>query len=136
MAAGNGVAARALLRLGHLLGRTEYLEAAERTLRAGADAVARYPQAHASMLIALEELLQPAEIVILRGDPPALAAWLEALAGYAPQRLVFAIPGDAAGLPEALAVRAPRGPAVAYVCHGETCSPPITSLGELRTALG
>jgi uncharacterized protein YyaL (SSP411 family) len=135
MAAGNGVAAKALIRLGHLLGRTEYLDAAERTLRAAADALARYPQAHASMLIALGEWLEPAEMVILRGDPPALAGWTEALRGYAPNRLVFAIPSDAAGLPDALAVRAPRGPIVAYVCRGSSCSAPITSRDELQTAL-
>ena len=33
---GNGVAAQALLRLGHLLGETRYLDAAERTLMASA----------------------------------------------------------------------------------------------------
>jgi uncharacterized protein YyaL (SSP411 family) len=135
MASGNGVAAKALARLGHLLGRTEYLEAAERTLRAAADAMARYPQAHPSLLIALEEWLEPPEIVILRGEPGELEVWREALRGYAPRRLVLAIPADAPSLPEALAARAPSGSAVAYVCRGPVCSPPITQLKDLTTRI-
>jgi uncharacterized protein YyaL (SSP411 family) len=132
---GNGIAARALGRLGHLLGRTEYLQAAERTLRAGADVVRRFPHAHASMLIALEEWLEPGEVVIVRGEGEELRRWQQALRGYAPRRLVYAIPGGAADLPEALAARAPRAGTVAYVCRGETCSPPIESIDDLERSL-
>jgi uncharacterized protein YyaL (SSP411 family) len=135
MASGNGVAAKALARLGHLLGHVEYLEAAERTLRAAAGAIERYPQAHASLLIALEEWLEPPDLVILRGNAGSLERWRNALRGYAPRRLVFAIPANAAALPEALAARAPRGAAVAYVCRGATCSPPILYPDELSAAL-
>jgi uncharacterized protein YyaL (SSP411 family) len=42
---GNGIAARVLLRLGHLLGEPRYLAAAERSLRAAWPALSRYPQA-------------------------------------------------------------------------------------------
>jgi uncharacterized protein YyaL (SSP411 family) len=135
MASGNGVATRALGRLGHLLGRVEYLESAERALRGASAAMTRYPQAHSSLLIALEEYLEPPEIVVLRGEPRELERWSAALRGYAPRRLVFGIPADAPSLPGALAARAPRGPAVAYVCRGATCSAPITDLNELRQSL-
>jgi len=46
--AGNGVAARLLLRLGYLLAEPRYLDAAERTLRAAWSLVERYPHAHTS----------------------------------------------------------------------------------------
>ena len=67
--AGNAIAARGLLRLGYLLGEPRYLQAAERTLRAAWPAVQKYPEAHASMLFALEDYLRPPQIVILRGMP-------------------------------------------------------------------
>ncbi|MGQ0430742.1 MAG: thioredoxin domain-containing protein, partial [Gammaproteobacteria bacterium] len=129
---GNGVATSTLARLGWLLGETRYLDAAEATLRAGWDSLSRAPQAHTAMLTALEEFLDPVEIVVIRGEAATIAAWSRALAAiYAPRRMVIAIPSDAPGLPDALAAKAPRGPAVAYVCRGPVCSEPVTSLPEL-----
>ncbi len=129
---GNAVAAMVLQRAGYLLGEPRWLAAAERTLRAGWSGVSRQPQAHASMLTVLEEFLHAPEIVILRGAAADIATWQRELARlYAPRRLVFAIPADAPGLPAALADKAPRGPAVAYVCRGSTCSAPIEDLSVL-----
>ena len=134
--AGNGILARVLLRCGYLFGEARYLEAAERTLRSVYPALARYPLGHASVLIALEELLRPTEIVILRGEAEAIEAWREELAReYAPGRLVLAIGADATDLPAALADKGPRGAAVAYLCRGSTCSAPLHSLGALRSEL-
>src|SRR5690606_9973104 len=45
---GNGMAARALSSLGHLLGEPRYLEAAEGTVRSAWHSIARYPEAHAT----------------------------------------------------------------------------------------
>jgi len=129
---GNGVAALALARLGWLLGETRYLDAAERTLRGGWASVNRAPSAHAMMLTALEEYVDPPQVVILRGEAPDVAAWSGALAPlYAPRRLVLAIPSDAAGLPAALAAKAPRSTTVAYLCEGPACSEPIDDLPRL-----
>jgi hypothetical protein len=135
--AGNGVAASVLLRLGYLLGETRYLTAAERALRAAWPALERHPHAHISLLRALEELLRPPTIVILRGVPVAIEGWRRELSKvYAPEQLVLAIPADATGLPSGLADKAPRGDAVAYVCRGNTCSAPLDSLGALEEFLG
>jgi uncharacterized protein len=134
--AGNGIAALVLQRCGHLLAEPRYLQAAERTLHAAWPALGRYPQSHVSLVTALEELLEPAEIVILRGEPEAIEAWRRELARlYAPRRLVLAIPAATAGLPAALADKAPRREAVAYVCRGSTCLAPLDSLGALAEAL-
>jgi uncharacterized protein len=134
--AGNGIAARVLLRLGHLLGEPRYLAAAESTLRAAWAALEKYPQGHVSLLGALEELLSPAEVVVLRGEARTIDGWRRHLAGvYAPQRLVLAIPADAPDLPAALADKTPRAGPVAYVCRGSSCSAPIDSLDALTEQL-
>jgi hypothetical protein len=134
--AGNGIAARVLLRLGHLLGEPRYLEAAERTLRAAWSALASYPQTFVSLLVALEELLSPPQIVILRGEARSIEGWrLELARLYAPNRLVLAIPAAANGLPRALADKTAPAAAVAYVCRGSTCSAPLDSLDDLLVEL-
>jgi hypothetical protein len=48
---------------------------------------------------------------------------------------VLAIAADAAGLPEAIASKAPRGAAVAYVCRGSACSAPVDALPALLEQL-
>jgi uncharacterized protein YyaL (SSP411 family) len=134
--AGNGVAAFALQRMGYLLGEARYLEAAERTIRAGWPVMERYPQGHTSLLMALEEMLSPPEIVVLRGDPATIDSWRRELAKlYSPRRMVLAVPADAPDLPAAIAEKTPRGPAVAYICRGNVCGEPIASFPELTEAL-
>jgi uncharacterized protein YyaL (SSP411 family) len=133
---GNGIAAFVLQRMGHLLGEPRYLEAAERTIRAAWPVLEKYPQGHMSLLIALEELLNPPETVILRGDAATLETWRRELAKlYAPRRLVLAIPAQAAGLPPALAAKPVRGQATAYVCRGSVCSAPVESFSVLAAHL-
>jgi uncharacterized protein len=135
--AGNGVAARVLLRLGHLLGEPRYLSAAERTLRAAWPALEKYPQGHVSLLLALGELLNPPEIIVLRGEARTVEGWRsELVQSYAPQRLVLAIPADTPDLPPALANKTARAGPVGYLCRGSTCSAPIDSLEALIEQLG
>jgi len=134
--AGNGMAARVLLRLGFLLGETRYLDAAERALRAAWSLVERYPHGHTSLLMALDELTEPPTIVVLRGAAADLAVWRAELDKlYEPRRLVLAVPDDAGDLPAALADKRPQAGTVAYVCRGTTCSAPLGTLGDLVRAL-
>jgi uncharacterized protein YyaL (SSP411 family) len=133
---GNGVAARVLLRLGYLLAEPRYLASAERTLRAAWPSLAPHPQAHVTLLGALGELLSPPEIVILRGEARTIEGWRRDLARvYSPQRLVLAIPSEAADLPPALADKTPRAGPVAYICRGSSCSAPLDSLDALTEQL-
>jgi uncharacterized protein len=130
--AGNGIAAFVLQRLGHILGETRYLLAAEQTLRAAWPVMEKYPQGHMSLLIALEELFHPPQIVILRGQTHEIHPWQSELARlYAPRRLVLAIAADARDLPPALADKRARDKAVAYVCEGSVCSAPVESFSAL-----
>ncbi len=137
---GNAVAAFGLQRLGYLVGETRYLAAAENVLRAAWEPLNKAPYAHTSMLTALEEALNPPEIIILRGKQPELDAWRSQIAAlYAPRRLVLAIPDDAASLPTSLASKAGRGALIAYHCRGSVCDAPITDpellLRRLQAAL-
>jgi uncharacterized protein YyaL (SSP411 family) len=133
---GNGIAAKVLGRLGHLLGESRYLEAAESTLKAIWPSIRSMPHGHASLLLALEESLFPFQTVVIRGSNTATAEW-QALASkpYAPRRLTLAIPDTADSLPGQLGARAPRGETVAYVCSGHTCSAPLTDTRNFEAAL-
>ena len=131
--AGNGIAARLLVRLGYLLGETRYLDAAERTLRAASAVMERYPHGHTSLLMALDEFTAPPAIVVLRGPAEDIDVWKRELdKAYDPRRLAIGIPADATDLPAGLADKKPQGPGtVAYVCRGTTCSAPVGTLGDL-----
>ena len=133
---GNGIAAMVLLRLGHVLGQADYLQAAERCLTALYATAARFPSAHNALLNAMEEFLYPTQTIVLRGEAAATAPWRElADAHFAPRRLVFAIPPTAA-LPSGLAARVPRGDVTAYVCEGHACQAPVDTLAAFEAALG
>ena len=135
--AGNGVAAQALARLGWLIGDTRYLDSAAHTVRAADAMLQRYPQAHAALLVALDEQVEPPEIVIVRGEASEVAAWRDSLSRvYAPRRLVFAIPDNISDLPTALAAKVPQDTTCAYLCRGMTCSEPVRSLQALIALSG
>jgi uncharacterized protein YyaL (SSP411 family) len=130
---GNGVATFALQRLGHLVGESRYLVASERTLQLFQSGFERQPTAYSSLLIALDEHLAPPRIVVLRGAGSEVEAWRRALARiYRPATLVFAIPADATALPGVLAKPVPGAGAVAWVCEGASCGPPIATLSDLE----
>ncbi|TMG85593.1 MAG: thioredoxin domain-containing protein [Betaproteobacteria bacterium] len=135
--AGNGVAAQALVTLGHWLGEPRYLDAAERTLRAFASELGERPSGVASLLIALEDSVSPPTSVLLRGDPGTSAAWQRRLERtYRPhvRTLDLAHEGE---LPGALSRphEAGASDATAWVCSGTSCLPPIHTLEALEAAL-
>jgi uncharacterized protein YyaL (SSP411 family) len=133
---GNGIAASVLCRLGYLLGELPYLDAAERTLRAGWPMLQQYPQAHMSLVNALEDFLTSVQILIIRGNAPEIQRWAAELGAlYSPTRMIFAIPGDAADLPPALAAKQAMAGTVAYVCTGMVCSAPLTDQREIAREL-
>ncbi|MGE5626124.1 MAG: thioredoxin domain-containing protein [Bacillota bacterium] len=136
MPSGNAVAARSLIALGHLTATPAYIDAGERTLKTAHGAYSQYPESHAAMLLALEHMLDPPAMVVLRGEPEALEDWRAELASqYDPRRLVLSIPLRAQGLPGLLARCMPRGEACAYLCTGTTCSLPVMSVESLARAL-
>ncbi len=137
MPSGNGTAAFVLQRLGHLLGEHRYIDAAARALRNAWQAMDEYPHGHVTLLGALEEYLNPPEIIVIRGKSKEINRWAESAAKlYAPSRLIFAIDEEDNDLPGLLAERrAIAGETVAYRCVGTHCELPITSWEELAASL-
>ena len=134
---GNGIAARALLRLGHLLGDTRYLDGAERTLRAAWTTLQHMPQACCSLLRALNDFLQPRMHVVIRyGGTDEERVWrAESTQTSARRTDAYFIPADATGLPGIVSAQTYVSGGVAYVCRGTSCQPPIGSPGLLKQAL-
>ena len=136
---GNGMAARALLKLGHLLGEPRYLDAAARTLQAAWPTLAELPQACCTLLLALDELLRPPAQVVLHADADEAARWHEALARIDDGRTdIYTIPAQQAPLPATLAAQSHARGGTAYLCRGLHCLAPVTepaALAQLAATL-
>jgi uncharacterized protein YyaL (SSP411 family) len=123
---GNGIAARALLKLGHLLGEVRYLDAAERTLRAAWPTLSQYPEGCCSLLLALDDFLDPHTHIVLRADDDEAVRWKDAIANAGQARTdIYRIPATESPLPGILAAQRHQTGGVAYICRGVQCSPPI-----------
>lgn len=135
--AGNAIACYVLNRLGHLLGETRYLQAAERTLKYSWSAIVQLPSAYNTLLNALEEYLSPPEIIILRGAQNEMTTWQTLCStGFNPHRLTFAIPNTVTQLPGILSNTTAKSPHVtAYFCKEHQCSAPIENLSEFQKTL-
>ncbi len=135
--AGNGIAAKSLLVLGHWVGDMNYVATAERTVRLFARDIVEQPSGFASLIIALEAWLQPPTTVLVQGDAATCAAWTQAIGrSYRPEVAVLDLSAQDA-LPAMLAkphVGAPGG-ATAWVCSGASCLPPLTTIDAVEAAL-
>ncbi len=130
MPAGNGVAAMALLRLGHLLGEPRYLDAARRTLAIFASQLAH--PASASLLGALAEHMSPPTTVLLRGPLAEVEQWRLRLTREW-SGLALALPN---GVPLPPALAKPESARVnAWVCSGVNCLPPVGDFDELMRVM-
>jgi len=132
---GNGVAARALIALGHLAAEPRYVEAGERAVRAFGGALAESPRGCASLVAALEDALSPPTSVLLAGDAPTCLEWQRSLERtLRPGVRIFDLAGRE--VPATLAKGAPLASgATAWVCRGTRCHPPVGSLAEIEALL-
>jgi hypothetical protein len=132
---GNGVAALALQRLGHLVGEVRYLKAAENTLRAFSATMQRNPAACPSMVMALDEYLTPPALLVLRGPQEKLSNWKEALNRlHLPGSILISLPADVQGMPQSLD-RPLTHDVNAWLCRGVECLPAIDHLDVLLERL-
>jgi uncharacterized protein YyaL (SSP411 family) len=130
---GNAMAATALLRLGTLVGRQDYLEAARQTLELAIPLMESHPQAAGQMLIAADMALGPLPEVVVVGDcrQGATRDVLRDLhRRYVPNRVLACRP------PQAVAEPGPLQPLFAgkssediepavYVCQNFRCRQPV-----------
>ena len=132
---GNGIAAVALQKLGHILGEPRYLQAAERTLKAFDSSIANNPAACASLCHALSEFLTPPCMVIIRGKASKMAAWTDAInQNYYPHHLFFYLDDSAKDLPPTLQRNFTKD-VNAWACQGVVCSPSMNDLQALLKVL-
>jgi uncharacterized protein YyaL (SSP411 family) len=136
---GNGIAAVALQRLGHVLGEPRYLQATERALKAFDRNLLNNPAACASLLHALQEFLTPPTIVIITGEAKNMVAWREAIQQhYSPHHLFFYLDEtwdkNKQDLPPTLQ-RNFTNEVNAWVCQGVVCSPCVNNLQQLLDTL-
>ncbi len=137
---GNGVAASALLMLGHLTGEQRYLDAAHATLTWVRALMERVPSGHCTLLHALEMTTYAPEKVILRGPVEEARRWANEIKdGYTPWRQTYVIPyEDTRTLPSylpRLVAMEEQSQVTAYVCSGLQCSLPMKALDELKATL-
>ncbi|HEX4481718.1 MAG TPA: thioredoxin domain-containing protein [Rudaea sp.] len=133
---GNGVAARNLLRLGHLTGETRYVDAAERTLRASFGTLRQNPASCSALLRALNDWLRPRAHVVVRYDGvDEERAWRDALSASPRRTDIYVVPAGAADLPTTLAAQTYVERGAAYVCRGTQCLPPVTTPADALAAL-
>ena len=130
---GNGIAAQVLTKLGYLTGDTQYLDKASGVVQGVSRTVTAMPSAFGSVLVAIEQIINPPPVVIIRGDLEEMAAWARAVMSAEPLKpMVFQIPRDVHdGLPVMLAEKKCGDSTTAYVCTGFTCSAPCSSLDQL-----
>ncbi|MCI0334380.1 MAG: thioredoxin domain-containing protein [Planctomycetes bacterium] len=144
---GNALAATALLRLGKLLGRTDYLEAAAQTLAAAVPLLERAPMAAGQMLLALDRHLGPAHELVLVGDVSrddtkvAIAAVQRRFLPHAviairDSQSIDASATRSARLDELFAGKhSTDGRPVLYVCQNFACQEPAVGLAAIETQL-
>jgi hypothetical protein len=143
--AGNPVAAAALLRLEALNGDAKLREVAEDTLEAFAGIVEHFGIYAGSYGLALEQLLTPAQqIVIVGEDDRADELESAARSGFAVNKTVLRAQAATlreGALPPVLKATLTQLPQLqkmesfAVVCQGRHCLPAVHTVGELQAAL-
>jgi uncharacterized protein len=144
---GNGMAATALIRLGKLTGRTDYLESARRAIVAGLPTIERAPMAAGQLLIALDMWLGPMQELVLIGgvgEAENQAVLGELRRAYLPNTIIAYRPGESHGssarrspiLDPLFAGRAAiNGQPVLYICENFACQAPISGVEAIQAAV-
>jgi hypothetical protein len=129
---GNSMAALALLRLGKLTGRSDFLAAAEGTLQAAAAVIEQAPRAAGQMLAALDMYLGPTPEIVILGDPreaDTAAALVELRRRYVPNRVIacrVAETRHSGPLDPLFAGKALAGPPPGvFICENFACQAPV-----------
>jgi uncharacterized protein YyaL (SSP411 family) len=132
---GNSVAILALLKLGAITGRSDFGDAARKSLQFFSRRLRDLPQAVPCLLQALDFSLQEPVRAVLAGDPNSIRSreLLHAIHSvYQPNKVVLGSAG--AVEPFARSLPAADGPAV-YLCAGTSCQAPTGDPAEVRKLL-
>ena len=140
---GNSIAATALVRLGKLCGKDDYVQAGEETLQSAVGLMQQSPTATGQMLVALDSFLGPTpEIVVMADTANEETAGLLAdlRRRYVPNRVIACrAPSDSSGrsgtLDPIFHGKSPgAGAPAAYVCQNFTCEAPAVGRDAILAA--
>lgn len=132
----NSAGAYALLRLGRLLQKEDYVAAGNRILEAVSSRLAGMPTAHAYALLALEWRVLPTREIVIAGDGKE---FLNALRKrFLPRTFIALNNGDESRklVPFMANQGEVDGKPAAYVCENYACKAPVTDIDGLYEALG
>ena len=132
---GNGVASVALIGLGHLAAEPRYVAAGERTVRLFGSALDASPAGYATLLAALEDTHTPPTSVLLRGERAVCADWQRTLERLPRASVRIYNLADSELPPELARGPSPAEGALAWVCRGTHCLPPMCTPAEIEAAL-
>ncbi|MGD8927800.1 MAG: thioredoxin domain-containing protein [Lysobacterales bacterium] len=132
---GNAAAARALFRLGRLLGEPRFERAASRCVARSASVLEQSTLALASMLPALSEAADPPLHLVISGGRPEdrrkFRQWVDAR-----YRLdCYALDPNDDALPGVLAEYRSADCVTAWLCRGTHCMPPVSTREDLERLL-
>ena len=136
--AGNGLALHALARLYAVTGEARFRDRAEALLNAFAGEVGRNFFPLPTLLNGAEALQRPVLAAIIGDGPDADALARVVLSHSLPDRILLRIKGDSFALPADHPAHGKGmidGKATAYICLGQTCSPPATDPAALDALL-
>ena len=123
---GSSLACAVLIDLGRLVDEPRYLEIAQSAVASNQEALAAHPTAFATALLALDSLLQEADVVTAlgAGDDPGVERLLSGISrGYRPYQLAR------------LESQGDRPQPAAFVCRGMTCGLPVSDPDALVAQL-
>ncbi|TWT56954.1 Glycosyl Hydrolase Family 88 [Thalassoglobus neptunius] len=135
---GNGMAATALVKLGQLTGRSDLMERAINTLESFGELLADRPQAVGQALIALDLVVGPSrQLVLVESEDEKgaskLGDWTRSQFlprttilrkdQFTESKIISSVIGDK---------ETRNGATTAYLCEGQTCQEPVTSIEELE----
>jgi uncharacterized protein len=129
---GNSLAATALVRLGKLTGREDYLAAAAATFQRAMAILQQSPTAASQMLLALDMYLGPTPEIVIAADPAAketMPLLADLHRRYWPNKVVALRSDPAVGSPHLAALfagkqRSTAEPSV-YLCQDFACQAPV-----------
>ncbi|PKL64063.1 MAG: thioredoxin domain-containing protein [Methanomicrobiales archaeon HGW-Methanomicrobiales-3] len=136
----NSVMLQNLVTLGYLTGNAGYTDRASSLAAAFFRIAERSPSAYTAYLCGLDDLLGPATCIVIAGDgkrPDTEQMIREIRDRYLPAtNLILRTPDSVAGgldncVPFTSAMTALEGKVTAYICHGTTCSEPVTKIEDL-----
>ena len=125
--ASNSVMAHVLYNLGHTLGKTNYVEIAEKMLQVVNDSAVNYPQGHTNWgMLMLHQYCKFYEVAIAGKQFPMFRDKLNAM--YLPNKIVLG--ADSKSHLELLKGKLAGERTLIYVCEDKTCKMPVSSAQE------